>query len=68
MILCRFGEGRLGLVEGRICARCDAALDLLPTYRYPLPSHDVLIANLDQVIERAHGDLASRSAVALSDG
>jgi 2-keto-4-pentenoate hydratase/2-oxohepta-3-ene-1,7-dioic acid hydratase in catechol pathway len=29
-----------------------AALEVLPTYRYPLPSFDVLIANLDKVVER----------------
>ena len=42
MILCRFGEGRLGLVEGAIVRDVTAALDVLPAYRYPLPSHDVL--------------------------
>jgi 2-keto-4-pentenoate hydratase/2-oxohepta-3-ene-1,7-dioic acid hydratase in catechol pathway len=51
MILCRFGEDRLGLVEGASVRDVTSALDALPAYRYPLPSHDVLIANLDQVIE-----------------
>src|ERR1700691_5410987 len=51
MILCRFGEGRLGLVEGAFVRDVTAALDVLPSYRYPLPSQDVLIANLDRVIE-----------------
>ncbi len=52
MRLCRFGEGRLGLVEGAIVRDVTLALELLPSYRYPLPAHDVLIANLDRVLDR----------------
>src|ERR1700686_4336349 len=53
MRFCRFGEGRLGLVEGSSVRDVPAALDVLPSYRHPLPAYDVLIANLDQVAERA---------------
>ena len=53
MRFCRFGEGRLGLVEGDTVRDVTAALEVLPAYRYPLPNHDVLIANLDKVAERA---------------
>jgi 2-keto-4-pentenoate hydratase/2-oxohepta-3-ene-1,7-dioic acid hydratase in catechol pathway len=53
MRFCRFGEGRLGLVEGDTVRDVTAALDVLPAYRYPLPGHDVLIANLDKVAARA---------------
>ncbi len=42
MIFCRFGEGRLGLVQGAMVRDVTSALDALPAYRYPLPSHDVL--------------------------
>ena len=59
MRLCRFGEGRLGLVEGGYQAGevtqirdVTAALDALPAYRYPLPEYDVMIANLDRVAAR----------------
>jgi 2-keto-4-pentenoate hydratase/2-oxohepta-3-ene-1,7-dioic acid hydratase in catechol pathway len=52
MRLCRFGDGRLGVVEGPIVRDVTAALEVLPSYRYPFPSHDVFIANLDQVIAR----------------
>lgn len=52
MKLCRFGESRLGLVEGDHVRDVTAALDVLPPARYPLPSHDLLIANLDRVMER----------------
>jgi 2-keto-4-pentenoate hydratase/2-oxohepta-3-ene-1,7-dioic acid hydratase in catechol pathway len=54
MRLCRFDESRLGLVQGSEVRDVTAALDVLPSYRYPLPAYDVLIANLDQVAERAH--------------
>jgi 2-keto-4-pentenoate hydratase/2-oxohepta-3-ene-1,7-dioic acid hydratase in catechol pathway len=53
MRFCRFGDGRLGLVEGSSVRDVTAALDVLPAYRYPLPTHDVLIANLDAVLDRA---------------
>jgi 2-keto-4-pentenoate hydratase/2-oxohepta-3-ene-1,7-dioic acid hydratase in catechol pathway len=45
-------EGRLGLVEADTVRDVTAALDVLPAYRYPLPRHDVLIANLDVVMAR----------------
>ncbi|HEY2843660.1 MAG TPA: fumarylacetoacetate hydrolase family protein [Bryobacteraceae bacterium] len=52
MRLCRFGDSRLGIVEGSNVRDVTAALDILPAYRYPLPGFDPLIANLDAVIGR----------------
>jgi len=52
MRLCRFGDGALGLVDGANVRDVTAALDVLPGHRHPFPSHDVLIANLDKVVER----------------
>src|SRR5271154_5803094 len=52
MKLCRFGEGRLGLLEGDQVRDVTAALDILPAVRYPLPTRDLLIANLDKVTDR----------------
>jgi 2-keto-4-pentenoate hydratase/2-oxohepta-3-ene-1,7-dioic acid hydratase in catechol pathway len=66
MKLCRFGEGRLGLVEGSNVRDVTAALDVLPAYRYPLPTHDVLIANLDKVVERVRGMAASAPQLPLA--
>jgi 2-keto-4-pentenoate hydratase/2-oxohepta-3-ene-1,7-dioic acid hydratase in catechol pathway len=65
MRLCRFGEGRLGLVEGSTVRDVTAALDVLPSARYPFPRHDVLIANLDAVKARAAELAASAPALAL---
>jgi 2,4-diketo-3-deoxy-L-fuconate hydrolase len=53
MRLCRFNDERLGIVEGPNVRDVTAALDVLPAYHYPLPSFDVLIANLDKVTARA---------------
>src|SRR5690349_20603885 len=53
MRFCRFGDGRLGLVEGSDIRDVTAALEVLPAYRYPFPTYDLLIANLDKVMERA---------------
>ncbi len=52
MRLCRFGDSRLGLVDGQTVRDVTAALEVLPAYRYPLPGYDPLIANLDKVIAR----------------
>src|SRR5437867_6353842 len=53
MRFCRFGDGRVGLVEDSNVRDVTPALDVLPVYRYPLPPHDVFIANLDRVAARA---------------
>ena len=54
MRLCRFGDGRLGVVEGSTVRDVTAALEVLPCcYKYPLPNYDILIAHLDKVAERA---------------
>ena len=52
MRLCRFGKDRLGVVEGSNVRDVTAALDVLPACRYPLPRHDLLMANLGQVVAR----------------
>ena len=65
MRLCRFGDSRLGLVEGSEVTDVTAALDFLPAYRYPLPGYDLLIANLDEVIERVRAITASSPALPL---
>jgi len=59
MRLCRFGEGRLGLVEDASVRDVTAALDALPMYRYPLPSFDPLIANLEKVTSRVQAIAAT---------
>jgi 2-keto-4-pentenoate hydratase/2-oxohepta-3-ene-1,7-dioic acid hydratase in catechol pathway len=53
MLLCRFDEGRLGVVDGAGVRDVTAALEVLPTFRYPFPPYDVLVANLPRVVARA---------------
>jgi len=56
MRVCRFDNQRLGIVEGdppTVVRDVTAALDVLPHVRYPLPTHDPLIAHLPQVLARA---------------
>src|ERR1700735_350478 len=65
MRLCRFGKNRLGVVEGGQVRDVTAALDELPSYRYPLPPGDMLIANLDKVTARALGIAKSNAPASL---
>jgi 2-keto-4-pentenoate hydratase/2-oxohepta-3-ene-1,7-dioic acid hydratase in catechol pathway len=60
MRLCRFGNGRLGVVDGDGVRDVTAALETLPAYRHPLPCFDVLIANLETL--RPHIEACSRQA------
>jgi 2-keto-4-pentenoate hydratase/2-oxohepta-3-ene-1,7-dioic acid hydratase in catechol pathway len=69
--LARFGDNRLGLVDGRAgderVRDVTAALDLLPAVRYPVPEGDLLIAHLDAVIERARTLAASAPALPIAE-
>jgi 2,4-diketo-3-deoxy-L-fuconate hydrolase len=67
MRLCRFGENRLGVVDGDQVRDVTAALDELPAYRYPLPAGDMLVANLEKVTARARA-IAKNSAPAPLEG
>lgn len=49
MRLCRFGDNRLGIVEGDTVRDVSAALTVLDVSVYPFPPHDVLIADLAKV-------------------
>ena len=67
MRLCRFGENRLGVVDGDQVRDVTAALDELPAYRYPLPAGDMLVANLEKVTARVRA-IAKSSAPAPLEG
>ena len=51
MRLCRFGEDPLGLVREDRVVDVTSVLYHLPSYRYPLPRHDPLIAGLEVLRE-----------------
>jgi len=61
MRLCRFGENRLGIVDGDRLRDVTAALDVIAPHRYPFPPGDLLIANLEKLIARA-GELVKTAA------
>lgn len=65
MRLCRFGENRLGVVEDGQVRDVTGALEELPSYRYPLPPGDMLIANLQRVRTRARELAKSAPAVSI---
>ncbi|TDG20075.1 FAA hydrolase family protein [Paraburkholderia silviterrae] len=67
MKICRFGSGRLGVVEGERVYDVTSALDVLPSSRYPFPAFDVLVANLPQVRERIEALLADAVATPLAE-
>ena len=67
MRLCRFNDNRLGLVEGDQVADVTAALDVIPSYSWPLPEGDLLIQNLDAVLEKAKGLAAGAQRIAVAD-
>ena len=46
MKICRFNGGLLGLVVGDEVVDVSPALEQIPAQRYPLPSHDLLVAAL----------------------
>ncbi len=52
MKICRFDNNRLGLVQGEEVRDVSAALEVLPSFMYPLPVTDQLITYLPQVIEQ----------------
>jgi len=67
MKICRFDDNRLGVVTGDKVKDVSAALDVLPSCRYPLPTVDPLIQNLDQVRARIDALLPDAPERALSE-
>lgn len=65
MKLCRFDRDRLGIIEGGVVLDVTSALDFLPSCRYPLPRHDLLIEHLESVEARALALKASAPRVPL---
>ncbi|MFD0669148.1 fumarylacetoacetate hydrolase family protein [Ramlibacter sp. MAHUQ-53] len=63
MQLCRFDDDRLGLVQGEEVLDVTEALQVLPACRYPLPRHDLLVANLEAVCARVRQLAAQPGAV-----
>ena len=67
MKICRFNANRLGLIEADEVLDVTAALDVLPSCKYPYPLGDQLIAHLDQVCEKIISIKASAQRFSLSE-
>jgi len=67
MQICRFNDNRLGLVEGDVVKDVTSALDALPAARYPLPTHDPLIAYLPKLREAIAAAAKSAKSLTLAD-
>ncbi|MGI9412504.1 MAG: fumarylacetoacetate hydrolase family protein [Hyphomicrobiales bacterium] len=46
MKICRYNDNRLGVIDGDDVIDVSAALEVLPTVRWPVPAGDLLIAHL----------------------
>lgn len=66
MKICRFNQNRLGVAHGDTIRDVTAALDVLPTYTYPLPAVDPLIENLPAVRQRIEQLLPDAPQLSLS--
>jgi 2,4-diketo-3-deoxy-L-fuconate hydrolase len=70
MRLARFGNNGsgsgLGVIEGDRIKDVSPALDVLPSYRYPLPGVDPLVANLSGISDRIRALLPSAPSIPLS--
>ena len=71
MRLARFGNNGgapgLGIVDGDQLKDVTAALEVLPSYRYPLPGIDPLVANLTGISDRIRTLLPTAPAISLSN-
>ena len=67
MQLCRFNDNRLGLVEGDRVKDVTAALNILPASHYPLPTYDLMIANLPAVRAEVEKLAKDAKVLALAD-
>ena len=63
MRLCLFDDARLGLVQGDLIHDVTEALDGLAPARYPLPRHDLLIAELPAVRQRVESLAANAASI-----
>jgi len=67
MNLCRFNENRLGVVKEDSILDVTEVLEGLPSFRYPAPQHDSMIANLETLIPAIKIAAASANAIPLKD-
>lgn len=67
MRLCRFGDDKLGLVDGEFVLDVTQALDVLPACRWPFPAGDLFIRHLEQIRARIGAIRSTAVRFALAD-
>jgi 2-keto-4-pentenoate hydratase/2-oxohepta-3-ene-1,7-dioic acid hydratase in catechol pathway len=67
MKLCRFNDQRFGLVIDNSVRDVTHVLERLPAYRYPLATHDPLIAHLSELRPILLAEAHKAEALAISD-
>jgi len=67
MRLARFGDNRLGLVEGYVLRDVSSIIECLPTQRWPFPFGDQLIAQLDTLRRAIKGAADGATRVPVTD-
>jgi 2-keto-4-pentenoate hydratase/2-oxohepta-3-ene-1,7-dioic acid hydratase in catechol pathway len=67
MRFCRFGDGRIGLVEESGVRDVTSALDALPSYRYPFPTYDLFIANIAAIMDQVRTISTNGPSIPLKD-
>lgn len=67
MRLCRYDDNRLGVVRDDRVHDVTGVLEALPSFRYPLPDHDPLIAALPSLRDRIEEMADAEPAVPLAD-
>ncbi|WP_420607320.1 fumarylacetoacetate hydrolase family protein [Novosphingopyxis sp.] len=67
MRICRFNDNRVGLVEADSVTDVTAALDTLPTVRWPVPKGDIFISNLDALAPQLEAARSGGDTFKLSD-
>jgi 2,4-diketo-3-deoxy-L-fuconate hydrolase len=67
MRLCRFGNGRLGVVREDRVIDVTTVFDRLPSHRYPLPQYDPFVASLESLREIIDETAVDKPGVPCSD-
>jgi 2-keto-4-pentenoate hydratase/2-oxohepta-3-ene-1,7-dioic acid hydratase in catechol pathway len=67
MRLARFGDSRLGLVEGYVLRDVTQVLERLPVFRWPLPVGDQFFAHLDTMRRTMKGATDAAARIPVTD-
>ncbi|WP_420227192.1 fumarylacetoacetate hydrolase family protein [Pigmentiphaga litoralis] len=65
-IIARFNDNRLGVVQGDVIKDVTSVLDRLPAHHYPLPTHDIFIAALPELLGAIEGEADKAEGIPLS--